>query len=125
MLLARLIHVIGFIALVGGQLMLIFAVIPAAHKFHTPLPVLESIGRRFGIVAGVALAAIIGSGVYMSGQLNLWSSNLLHVKLMLVVLIVVFVALHQLAERARGIAWMNFVVSLIVVWLGLKLTYGG
>lgn len=125
MLLARLIHVVGFVALVGGQLMLIFAVIPAAHKFAAPPAMLESIGRRFGVVAGVALVAIIGSGAYMSGQLDLWSSNLLHIKLMLVVLMVVFVVMHQLSERARGIAWLNFAVSLVVVWLGLKLTWGG
>lgn len=125
MLLARLIHVLGFIALVGGQLTLIFAVVPAEHKFAGSREVMVSIGRRYGVIFGVALVALLASGAYMAGELQLWSSNLLHVKLMFVVLIVILVALHQLSERVRAFAWVNFLVSLLVVWLGLKLTYAG
>ncbi len=125
MLLARLLHVIGFIALVGGQLTLIFAVVPATQKFGAAPELMKTVGRRFGIVAAAGLAMIVASGIWMSGHLSLWSSDLLHVKLMLVVLMVVLVGMHIATPRARAVVWINLIVSLIVVWLGLRLAWGG
>lgn len=106
-------------------MMLIFSVVPVLHRAGTAPELMQSIAKRFGVIAGVATLAIVASGAWMAGELNLWSSNLLHVKLMLVVLIGVLFFLHVMSPRVKAIALANFAVSLVVVWLGLKLTYGG
>lgn len=119
----RYLHLLGLIFFVGGQLMLVVAVAPAVRR-HGTEEAMRTVARRFGVASGVALAVIVASGVAMASHYSLWHSSVLRTKLVLVVLVFVLTALHAVAPRARLLSLATLVVSLAIVWLGLKLTYG-
>jgi hypothetical protein len=69
-------------------------------------------------------APLIGTGAAMASHLSLWSSPTLHAKLGLLVLVFVLVGLHVLSPRSRALSYATLAASLLIVWLGVKLTYG-
>lgn len=124
MVLARFLHVAGVTVLVGGQLVLIAAVVPAARRAELGVDFMKSVGKRYAVLTGVALVLVIASGAYMAGELSLWSDSLLQVKLMLLVLLGLLIALHANAPQARILTAATTGLALVIVWLGIKLTYG-
>jgi uncharacterized membrane protein len=108
---------------VGGQLMLVAAVAPAVRR-HGTEETMRVVARRFGIGSVIALGVLIATGAAMASHYVLWSSSILQAKIMLLVLVGVLLGLHVSSPRSRFLSLATLAVSLFIVWLGLKLTYG-
>jgi len=120
--LIRFLHVVALAFFVGGQLVLVVAVVPAIRR-HGDQAALRSIARRFGVGSLVAILVLVGTGAAMASHFARWEDNVLQIKLMLVVLIGVLIALHIAAPASRPLSIAVFVVSVVVVWLGVELTH--
>ena len=119
----RFLHILAIAFFVGGQLMLAVAIAPAVRRTRDA-DTMRLIARRFGIGSVVALALAVATGAAMASQFSLWSSNVLQIKLMLLVLVGVLAGLHVVSPESRAISYGIVAASLLVLWLGVKLTYG-
>jgi len=108
---------------VGGQLMLVFAVAPAIRR-HGTEEAMRAVAMRFGIGSGVALVVLAVTGVAMASHFSVWDSSALEAKLMVLVLVAVLTTLHVASPKSRALSYAVTASSLLVVWLGVKLTYG-
>jgi hypothetical protein len=81
------------------------------------------IARRFGIGSIAALALVVAIGVAIASRFSLWHSDILRLKLTALVLVAVLTALHVLTPTSRAVSFGVAAGSLLVVWLGFKLTY--
>jgi uncharacterized membrane protein len=113
-------HLLAMAYFVGGQLFLVAAVVPALRGQEDRTAVRE-IARRFGQGSLVALGVLVVSGAAMASDLDLWGSATLHVKLALVVLAIALVLLHARRPQQHVYEGAIFLVSLLIVGLGLSL----
>ncbi len=121
--LVRFLHIVAIVFFVGGQLMLI-AVVGPAIRTRGGDETMRLIARRFGIGSVAALAVVVATGVAMASHFALWQSHILRLKLMVLVLVAVLLALHVLSPSSRVVSYAVAAASLLVLWLGVKLTYG-
>jgi putative copper export protein len=121
--LIRFLHLVGIVFFVGGQLVLLVAVTPVLRRGGDDT-LTRAIARRFGIASVAALALIVATGVAMASHLGAWDRPVLQAKLAVIVPIGVLSALHIASAKARAISIALIASSLLVVWLGVKLTYG-
>ena len=119
----RFLHIVAIAFFVGGQLMLVVAVAPAVRRLGDE-ETMRLIARRFGIGSAVALAAAVATGVAMASHFSLWASEVLQAKLVVLVLVAVLAALHMVSPRSRALSYGVLASSVLVLWLGVKLTYG-
>ena len=120
----RFLHVVAVTFFVGGQLVLAVAVVPALRGRERRR---RRCGRSPGASASpsaVALAVAIATGVAMAGHLGRWDDPTLQAKLGLLVLIGVLLALHVATPYTRAISLTVLATSILIVWLGLRLTHG-
>lgn len=119
----RFLHVAALTLFVGGQLVLVVAVVPALRgREHEAT--MRAVARRFGIASVVALAVLIATGAAMATHLGRWDDPTLQAKLGLLVLIFVLLGLHVATPYTRALSIAVLVASLLIVWLGLRLTHG-
>jgi uncharacterized membrane protein len=121
-LLIRWLHVVAMALFVGGQLFLAIAVVPALRAGDRAG--LRAIARRFGWASLGALVVLAATGSALASHDGRWNSSTLHLKLALVVAVVVLIGVHLRLPRARVIDGLVFLVSLAIVWLGLRLAHG-
>jgi putative copper export protein len=121
--LIRFLHLAGIAFFVGGQLMLVAVVTPAVRA-HGSEAAMRSVARRFGIGSAVALVVIVLTGAAMATHYHLWDDPTLHVKLGVLLLVFVLLGLHVATPYARPLSIAVLAASLVVFWLGVKLTYG-
>lgn len=119
----RFLHIVALIFFVGGQLMLVAAVTPAVRRFGSE-EAMRVVARRFGMGSAVALVVLIATGVAMASHYSLWHSSVLRAKLALLVLVFVLLGLHVVSPKSRGLSLALLAASVLIVWLGVKLTYG-
>jgi putative copper export protein len=118
----RVLHLLAMAFFVGGQLLLVAALVPVLRgEPHRPL--LRKIARRFGVGSLVALAVLAVTGAAMAGRFERWGEGTLHVKLALVALVVGLVAWHIRRPGHHAIEGVVFLVSLAIVVLGVRLTH--
>ena len=119
--LIRFLHVTALALFVGGQLMLVAAVVPAlSGREGEPM---RAVARRFGVASAAALVVLVATGVAMAGHFSRWGDDTLNAKVALLVLVVVLVALHVATPHTRPVATLCFVSSLLVVWFGVQLSH--
>ena len=120
----RWLHLLAMAFFVGGQLVLAAAVVPAFRgaegRDREPL---RAIARRFGQGTIVAIAVLVVTGAAMASHFDDWSSSTLQVKLGLVFLVGVLVGLHIRRPTNHALDGAIFVVSLVIVWLGVALAH--
>jgi uncharacterized membrane protein len=120
--LVRYLHLLAMAFFVGGQLVLVAAVVPAlrgdAHRDR-----LRAVARRFGWGSLVALCVLLATGAAMAGHYVLWSDGTLHIKLALVALAGLLILWHLRRPQERWIDGLVFLVSLVIVWLGVALAH--
>jgi uncharacterized membrane protein len=116
-------HIVALAFFVGGQLLLVAAVAPALRRSGDEAT-MRLIARRFGVGSALALAVVVATGIALASHYELWGSEILQVKLMVLVLVGVLTGLHVASPRSRVISYGVVVGSLLVVWFGVKLTYG-
>lgn len=118
----RFLHVIAIAFFVGGQLMLAIVVTPALRGQDRAL--MRDAARRFGIASAVALAVIIATGAAMASHFHQWSNGTLHAKIGLLVAVFALTALHTRTPYTRAISIATLVISVVIVYLGVKLAHG-
>jgi uncharacterized membrane protein len=120
--LIRFLHLVALAFFVGGQLMLVVAVVPALRGQSDDVAT-RAVARRFGIGSLVAIVVLVATGVALASHFARWHDHVLQVKLMLVVLIGVLIALHIITPSSRALSSVVLLVSLAVMWLGVELTH--
>jgi uncharacterized membrane protein len=119
----RFLHIAGIAFFVGGQLVLATVVLPVLLG-RGDEQAIRSVARRLGLGSAAALALVFGSGIALASHFQLWSSNVLQGKLVLLGLVVALMVLQLLTPGSRALAYAAGAGALLVVWLGVKLTYG-
>jgi uncharacterized membrane protein len=119
--LVRYLHVLAMATFVGGQLVLAAAVVPGLRGRDREG--LRAVARRFGWASLIALGVLIVTGAIMASDYDLWDSSTLHAKLGLVVLATVLILWHLRNGAAHWLQGAIFLVSLVIVWLGLSLAH--
>jgi uncharacterized membrane protein len=121
-LIVRALHLVAVALFVGGQLMLVVAIVPALRAGDPDS--LRRIAQRFGWASLAALAVLLATGAAMASRAGQWGSPTLHVKLGLVVAATVLVAWHIHHPTAHVVEVVVFVLSLAILYLGLALAHG-
>jgi uncharacterized membrane protein len=120
----RWLHLLAMAFFVGGQLVLVAAVVPAFRGAgEAPRDRLRAIARRFGWGSLVALVVLIATGVAMAGHFQVWGEGKLHVKLALVALAGLLILWHMRRPQQHWQEGLVFVLSLAIVWLGVALSH--
>jgi hypothetical protein len=71
----------------------------------------------------VAIAVLLVSGSAMAWHFHLWGDGTLQLKLALVALVAALVVWHMRRPTMHALEAAVFVVSLVIVWLGLTLAH--
>jgi uncharacterized membrane protein len=119
--LIRFLHIVGLALFVGGQIMLVVAIVPALRG--QPDEVTVAVARRFGLASGVAIAILLATGIAMASHYSRWEDETLQAKLAVLVLVAVLTGLHITTPRTRIVSLALTASSLLVVWLGVVLTH--
>lgn len=120
--LVRWLHLLAMAFFVGGQLVLVGAVVPAFRGAEDRAR-LRAIARRFGWGSLGALAILLATGSAMAQHFGIWSSEQLHVKLTLVAVAGLLILWHMRRPNQHWIEGLVFVVSLAIVWLGVAMAH--
>lgn len=115
-------HLLGIIFFVGGQMAMVGAVTPAlGGRDGGNQELMREIAKRFGIGSAIALIVIITSGVSMASDDNRWGNGYLTAKLVILAAVFVLTALHTKVPYTRALSLAIFVLSLVLVVLGVQL----
>jgi uncharacterized membrane protein len=117
----RWLHLLAMGFFVGGQIMLAAVVVPTLRGGDREA--LRTVARRFGWGTLVALAVLIATGVAMATHYGDWGSSTLQVKLALVVVTGLLVLAHMRLPQAHALEGLVFLVSLVIVWLGVAIAH--
>jgi uncharacterized membrane protein len=118
----RWLHLVAMAFFVGGQLFLVAAVVPV-ERTSPDRERLRAIARRFGYGTLVAIGVLLATGAAMASEFDRWSDKTLQVKLGLVAVVAVLVVWHIRRPAQHLLEAAIFVLSLVIVWLGLSLAY--
>lgn len=118
----RFLHVLALTFFVGGQLVLVSAVMPGLRS-QPDSTAMRAVARRFGIGSLLALALLLATGAAMAERFGRWDDDVLQLKLMVLVLIGVLTGLHITTPHTRAVSIAVFVCSLLLVWLGVVLAH--
>lgn len=119
----RFVHVVAMAFFVGGQLFLAAMVVPVERR-NPDRERVRSIARRFGVGTLAAIAVLIATGSALAAHEHDWNSPTLQVKLGLVAVTAVFVFWHMRRPAMHALEAAIFLLSLMIVWLGLSLAHG-
>ena len=117
----RYLHLLAMALFVGGQLVLAIAVVPGLRGRDREG--LRAVARRFGWASLGAFVLLLATGAWMASEYSLWDDGTLHLKLGLVVVAGGLILWHLRAGAAHWLQGAIFVVSLVIVWLGLALAH--
>ena len=120
--LTRWLHLLAMAFFVGGQLVLLAAVVPALRSRDRDA--LRAVARRFGWGSLVALAVLVATGSIMASDENRWSDGTLQLKLALVGGAAALVIAHTRWPRLHALEGAVFLLSLAIVALGIELAHG-
>lgn len=120
--LMRALHLLAMAFFVGGQLVLVAAVVPA-ERDAPDRERLRAAARRFGYGTLVAIAVLIATGAAMASEFDRWDDSELQAKLVLVAIVGVLVTWHTRRPAWHAIEAAIFVISLAIVWLGVSLAH--
>jgi len=120
--LMRVLHLLAMAFFVGGQLVLVAAVVPA-ERDAPDRERLRSVARRFGNGTLVAIGVLIATGAAMATEFDRWDDGELQAKLALVAIVGWLVAWHIRRPAQHAIEGAIFVTSLAIVWLGVSLAH--
>ena len=119
--LVRFLHILALALFVGGQIMLVVAIVPVLGG--QPEDVMLGVARRFGIASAVAIVVLLATGILMASHYSRWEDETRQAKLAVIVLVAVLTGLHIASPRSRAVALALTASSLLAVWLGVVLTH--
>jgi len=120
--LVRWLHLLAMAFVVGGQLVLLAAVVPALRGRDREA--LRAVARRFGWGSLVTLVVLAITGSILAGHFHRWSEHTLHIKLTLVGVAVALTLAHTRRPTWHALEGAVFLLSLTIVWLGRDLAHG-
>jgi uncharacterized membrane protein len=120
-LVVRYLHLLAMAVFVGGQFVLAAAVVPALRGRDREA--LRAAARRFGWITVGALVVLLVTGAWMASDYHRWGDSTLHLKLGLVVLVAALILWHLRQGAAHWLQAAIFLVSLLIVWLGVSLAH--
>jgi uncharacterized membrane protein len=118
----RFLHLLAMAFFVGGQLVLVAAVVPTVGRGKNP-EAMRGIARRFGWGSVVAIGVLVVTGAAMASDYDRWGNGTLHAKLALVILVGALVVWHIRKPQLRALDGVIFLVTLAIVWLGIALAH--
>lgn len=118
----RFLHLIAMAFFVGGQMVLVAAVVPVQGK-QPDNAAIRAMARRFGYGSLVAVGVLIATGAAMASHLDLWGDPGLQVKLALVAVTGALTIWHMWRPQLLAVEGVVFVFSLAIVWLGVALAH--
>ena len=118
--LVRFLHIVALALFVGGQIMLVVAIVPVLRG--EPDNLMLSVARRFGIASAVAIAVLLATGIAMASHYSRWEDDTLKAKLAVLVLVAVLTGLHIASPQSRALSFGIAASSLLFVWIGVVLT---
>jgi uncharacterized membrane protein len=110
-------HLVAMAFFLGGQLLVAVSV-PVLRRQPE---LLRAVARRFGWGSLAALAVLAATGAALASHEHLWESSTLQLKIGLVALLVVLALAHLRFARLAALQAAIFIVTLAVVWLGVRL----
>ena len=113
-------HLLAMAFFVGGQLVIAAVLVPV-ERSSPDGERMRAAGRRFGIGSAIALAILLATGASMAGHYGLWESDTLRLKLTLVGVLILLTLAHLRFPRAHALQAAIFLITLVVVWLGVDL----
>jgi uncharacterized membrane protein len=119
----RFLHALAMAFFVGGQLVLVAAIVPVERRAPDPAR-MRAVARRFGAGTLVAIAVLLVTGIALAEHFQRWSDGTLQVKLGLVAATGVLLIWHLRRPALHALQGGVLVLSLAVVWLGLALAHG-
>jgi uncharacterized membrane protein len=121
-LLIRWLHVLAMAYFVGGQMLLAVAVVPVERR-APDRERLRATARRFGYGTLVAIAVLLVTGAALASHADRWADGTLQLKLGLVALVGALVVWHLRRPTMHVLQAAIFVMSLVIVWLGVSLAH--
>ena len=118
----RGLHLLAMALFVGGQIVLVAAVVPALRG-EADRERLRAVARRFGYATLAAIGVLLATGVAMATEFDRWHDAVLQTKLGLVAVVGALVVWHIRRPTQHAIEGAIFVLSLVIVWLGLTLAH--
>ena len=119
----RWLHLLAMAFFVGGQLFLVAAVVPV-ERSAPDRERLRAIARRFGYGTLVAIGVLLATGTAMASEFDRWgrhdSPGQAGPQVAAVAALVVW---HIRRPAQHVLEAVIFVLSLVIVWLGLSLVY--
>jgi len=74
--LIRFLHIVALAFFVGGQLVLVVAIVPAVRRAGDDA-LMRDVARRFGIGSLVAILVLVATGAAMASHLGRWHDSVL------------------------------------------------
>jgi uncharacterized membrane protein len=115
-------HLVAMAFFVGGQLVLVAAVLPV-ERGSADRTRLRAIAGRFGVGSLLALGILAATGSTMAIREGYWTDGTLQLRLIVVALVVVLTLLHLIRPRLHWLSAAILLASLVIVWLGLNLAH--
>jgi uncharacterized membrane protein len=115
--LLRYLHLLAMAFFVGGQLLLVAAVVPVLRA-DADRDRLRAVARRFGWGTLGAVAVLIATGIPLASHFRQWENGTLHFKLALVVAVTMLVVWHMRRPQLHALEGAIF-----IAWLGVSLAH--
>jgi putative copper export protein len=116
-------HLLAMAFFLGGQLVFGVAVVPILRS-EPGRERMRAIARRFGYGSLVALGVLLLTGWALASHFDLWDSSTLQWKLGFVALLVAITLVHLRFGQAHALQGAILLITLVIVWLGLRLATG-
>lgn len=107
---------------VGGQLVMIAAVVPATRPLEDKTTI-RSIARRFGYGSLVAIIVLVATGGLMASEYDKWSDQLLQIKMGALIVTGLLIGWHTRRPELHAVEAVVFVLSLAMVWMGVAIAH--
>lgn len=118
-------HLVSMAFFLGGQLVFGIAVVPVLRGEDEQRERMRAVARRFGYGSLVALGVLIVTGWALATHYELFGDSTLQWKLALVVAVIGLTIAHLRLPKAHALQGGILLLTLVIVWLGLKLVTGG
>lgn len=118
-------HLVSMAFFLGGQLVFGIAVVPVLRGEGEQRERMRAIARRFGYGSLIALGLLIVTGWALASHYELFGDSTLQWKLGLVVAVIALTIVHLRRPKMHALQGAILLLTLAIVWLGLKLVTGG
>ena len=119
-------HLVSMAFFLGGQLVVGLAVVPVLRgEDPEQRERMRAVARRFGYGSLAALGTLFVTGWALASHYELFDESTLQWKLGLVAAVIALTIIHLRRPKMHALQGGILALTLVIVWLGLKLATGG